>query len=387
MWDEVMTVNLLSLMRMTGRCLPMMKECKHSAVIAISSIAATMTNGKLAQYYASKWGLNGFLGSIYEDVREYGIKDCTKMTLELLPNEMLFFQGPFDVVSTAILQLNNIGHQRIAFSIKTTAPKRYCVKPNRDFIEPYGTTSIQIMFQPMPAGQQSEDRSKHKFMVQWTIAPNDYKNDIQDFWKQSSSELKDVNDSKLQCAFINEPTMLLSLKESVLDVIRRAEATAERNNELIRQINEMTGEITVMTYALRRQDNGSYSVEENIRVSIEAQMIVSEWQDIIQLINIEDSFNDEINYSCNDYQDMIFLNSDMLLVIKKYESLGDEDRLLKIVNKFAENFCRIERALQKLLLHLCTSDQSRLDEITQRVDRINNEIKDLRDKYKYLSFV
>ncbi|CAF5134626.1 unnamed protein product, partial [Rotaria magnacalcarata] len=26
---------------MTGRCLPMMKECKHGAVIAISSIAAT----------------------------------------------------------------------------------------------------------------------------------------------------------------------------------------------------------------------------------------------------------------------------------------------------------------------------------------------------------
>ncbi|CAM4810088.1 unnamed protein product [Rotaria magnacalcarata] len=79
MWDEVMTVNLLSLMRMTGRCLPMMKECKHGAVIAISSIAATMTNGKLAQYYASKWGLNGFLGSIYEDVREYGIKVCSIM--------------------------------------------------------------------------------------------------------------------------------------------------------------------------------------------------------------------------------------------------------------------------------------------------------------------
>ena len=43
MWDEVLTVNLLSLMRMTGRCLPMMKECKHGAVIAISSLAATVS--------------------------------------------------------------------------------------------------------------------------------------------------------------------------------------------------------------------------------------------------------------------------------------------------------------------------------------------------------
>jgi len=25
-----------------------------------------MTNGQAAQYHASKWGVNGFLGSIYE---------------------------------------------------------------------------------------------------------------------------------------------------------------------------------------------------------------------------------------------------------------------------------------------------------------------------------
>ncbi|CAF1531139.1 unnamed protein product [Rotaria sp. Silwood1] len=79
MWEEVMTVNLLSLMRITGRCLPMMKESKHGAIITMSSLSATMTNGELAQYYASNWGMNGFLGSIYEDVREYGIKVCAIM--------------------------------------------------------------------------------------------------------------------------------------------------------------------------------------------------------------------------------------------------------------------------------------------------------------------
>ncbi|CAF4453481.1 unnamed protein product [Rotaria sp. Silwood2] len=74
MWEEVMTINLLSLMRMTGRCLPMMKECKHGAIITISSLVATFTGGSMPQYYASKWGVNGFL-----DVREYGIKVCSIM--------------------------------------------------------------------------------------------------------------------------------------------------------------------------------------------------------------------------------------------------------------------------------------------------------------------
>jgi NADP-dependent 3-hydroxy acid dehydrogenase YdfG len=43
MWEEVMMVNLVNLMRITGRCLPMMKECKHGAIIAVSSIAATVS--------------------------------------------------------------------------------------------------------------------------------------------------------------------------------------------------------------------------------------------------------------------------------------------------------------------------------------------------------
>lgn len=42
MWEEVMMVNLVNLMRITGRCLPMMKKCQHGAVITISSLAATV---------------------------------------------------------------------------------------------------------------------------------------------------------------------------------------------------------------------------------------------------------------------------------------------------------------------------------------------------------
>ena len=42
MWEEVMMVNLVHLMRLTGRCVPMMKTCQHGAVIAISSLAATV---------------------------------------------------------------------------------------------------------------------------------------------------------------------------------------------------------------------------------------------------------------------------------------------------------------------------------------------------------
>jgi short-subunit dehydrogenase len=47
MWEEVMMVNLVNLMRITGRCLPMMKERTHAAIITISSVAATVNKNDI----------------------------------------------------------------------------------------------------------------------------------------------------------------------------------------------------------------------------------------------------------------------------------------------------------------------------------------------------
>jgi hypothetical protein len=159
------------------------------------------------------------------------------MTLELIPNGDLIFKGPFNVVSTTTLKLSNSGNERLAYKIKTTAPKRYCVKPNSGFLEPHNTTNIQgkilniffffwsfisqlVMLQPQATGQQ-DDRTKHKFMVQWVGVPNNYSEDVENFvrleriffpkystyfllkWKQDLSKLN-VHDSKLKCIFADE---------------------------------------------------------------------------------------------------------------------------------------------------------------------------------------
>ncbi len=79
------------------------------------------------------------------------------MTLELVPNNDLVFKGPFNVVSTTTLKLANSGNERLAYKIKTTAPKRYCVKPNSGFLEAHANTSIQ--------GAISNRISKHDLLV------------------------------------------------------------------------------------------------------------------------------------------------------------------------------------------------------------------------------
>lgn len=102
------------------------------------------------------------------------------MTLQLIPNGDLVFKGPFNVVSTTKLQLANSGNERFAYKIKTTAPKRYCVKPNSGFLAPHTTVDIQVMLQPQNPGQQ-DDRAKHKFMVQWAAVPDAYSADVENF--------------------------------------------------------------------------------------------------------------------------------------------------------------------------------------------------------------
>lgn len=125
------------------------------------------------------------------------------MSLELIPHTDLVFKGPFNIVSTTTLKLANTGDERLAYKIKTTAPKRYCVKPNSGFLEPNANANIQVMLQPPVAGQV-DDRSKHKFMVQWVTVPkSDYTGDVDNFWKQDLKGLN-IQDSKLRCAFADE---------------------------------------------------------------------------------------------------------------------------------------------------------------------------------------
>ncbi|CAF0999522.1 unnamed protein product [Adineta ricciae] len=124
------------------------------------------------------------------------------MTLELIPNGDLVFKGPFNTVSTTTLKLSNSGNERLAYKIKTTAPKRYCVKPNSGFLDPHVSASVQVMLQPQPAGQQ-DDRNKHKFMVQWVAVPESNTDDVESFWKQDLTKLN-AHDSKLKCVFADE---------------------------------------------------------------------------------------------------------------------------------------------------------------------------------------
>lgn len=72
--DQTLRVNLRAPMLLAKHLLPAMIEKGGGAVINIGSVAGKAGEANGAAYSASKFGLIGFTQSLYEEVREHGIK-------------------------------------------------------------------------------------------------------------------------------------------------------------------------------------------------------------------------------------------------------------------------------------------------------------------------
>lgn len=73
-WDATLQVNLRAPMILSRLVLPTMLEKKGGAIINIGSISAKAGQANTAAYSASKFGVLGFTQSLFEEVREYGVK-------------------------------------------------------------------------------------------------------------------------------------------------------------------------------------------------------------------------------------------------------------------------------------------------------------------------
>lgn len=120
----------------------------------------------------------------------------TEQVLKLEPSTELRFRGSFTSVVTANLKLTNPAERKVCFKVKTTAPKRYCVRPNSGFVEPHGVVEVAVMLQPFE--YDPKEKSKHKFMVQTMFAPEG-EVDHETLWKEADQSA--FMDSKLKCVF------------------------------------------------------------------------------------------------------------------------------------------------------------------------------------------
>lgn len=73
-WDQTFDVNVRALFALTKAALPLLKEAEQGVVINISSQAAHRSYAGGTLYAASKHAVQGFSNSLFQDVREHGIK-------------------------------------------------------------------------------------------------------------------------------------------------------------------------------------------------------------------------------------------------------------------------------------------------------------------------
>jgi len=120
-----------------------------------------------------------------------------EQVLILEPSTELRFKGPFTEIVVSDLKLTNPSQQKVCFKVKTTAPKRYCVRPNSGIIDPGSSVTVAVMLQPFVF--DPNEKNKHKFMVQTMFAPPGTIESPDALWKEATPET--LMDSKLKCFF------------------------------------------------------------------------------------------------------------------------------------------------------------------------------------------
>ncbi|XP_077433428.1 vesicle-associated membrane protein-associated protein B-like isoform X2 [Vanacampus margaritifer] len=176
-----------------------------------------------------------------------------EQVLVLEPQHELKFRGPFTDVVTATLKLTNPTDRNVCFKVKTTAPRRYCVRPNSGIIDSGTSINVSVMLQPFD--YDPNEKSKHKFMVLSMLAPYDM-TDMESVWKEAKPE--ELMDSKLRCAFEmplenDKATEHAALPKSssaslddgevkkIMEEYKRLQADAQRLREENKQIRENDG--------------------------------------------------------------------------------------------------------------------------------------------------
>ncbi|KAI9671720.1 MAG: phosphatidylinositol-binding protein scs2 [Alyxoria varia] len=92
------------------------------------------------------------------------------MSILLDPVE-LGFRRPFNHEVSETLRLKNPHSDPLAFKVKTTAPKQYCVRPNSGRIEPGDQVEVQVLLQAMKEDPPLETKCRDKFLVQSVAIP------------------------------------------------------------------------------------------------------------------------------------------------------------------------------------------------------------------------
>ncbi|KAK5127498.1 hypothetical protein LTR85_006837 [Meristemomyces frigidus] len=125
------------------------------------------------------------------------------MSVELEPAE-LGFKRPFAHEVSQVLRLHNPTSDPIAFKVKTTAPKQYCVRPNSGRIEAGQDVEVSVLLQAMKEDPPPDARCRDKFLVQSVaITPDKEFGNVAQVWSNIEQNAKSsIQEKKIRVNFL-----------------------------------------------------------------------------------------------------------------------------------------------------------------------------------------
>jgi len=126
------------------------------------------------------------------------------MSVEIDPTE-LGFHRPFTMEVQQILKIRNPNHTPVAFKVKTTAPKQYCVRPNSGRIEPGKEVEVTVLLQAMKVEPPADAKCRDKFLVQSVAVTADKEfTNIAAIWQHvDEAERSSVQEKKIRVVYLS----------------------------------------------------------------------------------------------------------------------------------------------------------------------------------------
>ncbi|GAA6059202.1 hypothetical protein JCM10212_005547 [Sporobolomyces blumeae] len=130
------------------------------------------------------------------------------MSVTLSPSSQLGFQRPLTTLVKRTLSVSNHNQHAIAYKVKTTAPKQYCVRPNSGRIEPGETVEVQVLLQPMKEDPPAGTKCRDKFLVQSVVITPERENvALPELWQLVDKEKAaagpgQVYEQKIRCTYL-----------------------------------------------------------------------------------------------------------------------------------------------------------------------------------------
>ncbi|KAI0322349.1 PapD-like protein [Amylostereum chailletii] len=127
------------------------------------------------------------------------------MSVSLQPSSTLTFNRPLTVNVKRALAITNNNAQPVAFKVKTTAPKLYCVRPNSGRVEPGETVEVQVILQAMKDEPPLNTKCKDKFLIQTTLITSEKEaQGIHDIWSipEGDDPATKIHSQKIKVAYL-----------------------------------------------------------------------------------------------------------------------------------------------------------------------------------------